>query len=53
MGGMSVESEVTFGSCYLLPLTRQRVFLGIEYIRILLGRNDIQWQVLVTMAVKT
>jgi hypothetical protein len=39
MGGMSVESEVTVGICYLLPLTRQRVFLSIEYVRILLGRN--------------
>jgi hypothetical protein len=50
---MSVESEVTVGGCYLLPLTRQRVFLSIKYVRILLGRNEIQWQVLETMAIKS
>ena len=53
MGGMSVESEATVGSCYLLRLTRQRVFIGIEYVRIRPGRNEVQWQVLVAMAIKS
>jgi hypothetical protein len=52
MWAMSVESEVTFGGCYLLPLTSQLVSISIEWVRIRIDRNWIQWPVLVAMAIK-